>query len=489
MNAQPKMNIQSSSERSALAIETRSIDFVPISERHGRLSDQATIWFAGSAQLLSLATGAIGISLGLNLTWTLIGLLLGTVLGTLPVAAHASQGPHLGLPQMVQTRPQFGRYGAIFIWLVAVLVYWGYVVLNVNLMGATAEQLGLGSAPSSGVVLGFASIIFAIFGYHWLHVGQRYTTIVLLVVLAIFTFGIVFGVGFPAEQVTIIGTFQFTPFLMVVSASLAYQLSWAFFVSDYSRYMPPTTSHRSIILYTAFGAGAGVFSMEAVGAVGAALFPKDSLTLALQQSGDLIVPGFGAVLLLVGGVALLIFNGMCVYGGALTLITAMDSVVSTSPTRSLRIRMNAIIGISATIVGVLLPTDFINTTFYTILAVLAYLMAPWTAVNLVDYFVVRKGRYSIAEIFNPVGIYGRWNWRGITAYSLAFVAMIPFMYLSFYQGPVAEYFGGVDVAFFVGIPVGALLYWLFCLNQDLSREFSIIQTADLGLDAVAKPIA
>ncbi|WP_370057297.1 cytosine permease [Sinorhizobium fredii] len=180
---------------------------------------------------------------------------------------------------------------------------------------------------------------------------------------------------------------------------------------------------------------------------------------------------------------------MCVYGGALTLITAMDSVVSTSPTRSLRIRMNAIIGISATIVGVLLPTDFINTTFYTILAVLAYLMAPWTAVNLVDYFVVRKGRYSIAEIFNPVGIYGRWNWRGITAYSLAFVAMIPFMYLSFYQGPVAEYFGGVDVAFFVGIPVGALLYWLFCLNQDLSREFSIIQTADLGLDAVAKPIA
>lgn len=267
----------------ALAIEHRSIDYVPLSERHGRLSDQATIWFAGSAQLLSLATGAIGITLGLNLVWTLIGLLLGTVLGTIPVAAHASQGPHLGLPQMVQTRPQFGRYGAIFIWLVAVMVYWGYVVLNVNLMGATAEQLGLGTAGISGIVLGVVSIVFAIFGYHWLHVGQRYTTVVLLAVLAVFTLGIVFGVGFPPEQVSLTGTFQFTPFLMVVSASLAYQLSWAFFVSDYSRYMPPTTSHRSIILYTAFGAGAGVFSMEAVGAVGAALFPKDSLTLALQQ--------------------------------------------------------------------------------------------------------------------------------------------------------------------------------------------------------------
>lgn len=489
MSEQTRVYTRSSSARSALKIETRSIDYVPLLERHGRLSDQATIWFAGSAQLLSLATGAIGISLGLNLTWTLSGLLLGTVLGTIPVAAHASQGPHLGLPQMVQTRPQFGRHGAIFIWLVAVAVYWGYVVLNVNLMGATAEQLGLGSATSSGLVLGLASIVFAIFGYHWLHVGQRYTTVVLLVVLALFTVGIVFGVGFPTEQVSITGTFQFTPFLMVVSASLAYQLSWAFFVSDYSRYMPPTTSPRSIILYTAVGAGTGVFAMEAVGAVGAALFPKDSLTFALQQSGDLVVPGFGAVLLVIGGIALLIFNGMCVYGGALTLITAMDSVASTSPTRSLRVKMIALTGVSATIVGVLLPTDFINTTFYTILAVLAYLMAPWTAVNLVDYFIIRKGRYSITEIFNPAGIYGRWNWRGITAYSIAFVSMIPFMYLSFYQGSVAIYLGGVDLAFFVGIPVGAFLYWLLCLSQDLSHEFSIIHAADLDLDTVAKPIS
>ncbi|MCZ7450876.1 cytosine permease [Agrobacterium rhizogenes] len=474
--------------RNALAIEHRSIDYVPLSERHGRLSDQATIWFAGSAQLLSLATGAIGITLGLNLAWTLIGLLVGTVLGTIPVAAHASQGPHLGLPQMVQTRPQFGRYGAIFIWLVAVLVYWGYVVLNVNLMGATAEQLTLGSASITGIVLGVISIVFAIFGYHCLHIGQRYTTAVLLAVLAVFTFGIVFGVGFPPEQVALTETFQFTPFLMVVSASLAYQLSWAFFVSDYSRYMPPNTSHRSIILYTAFGAGAGVFSMEAVGAVGAALFPQDSLIMALQQSGDEIVHGFGAVLLIVGGIALLIFNGMCVYGGALTLITAMDSVVATSPTRSLRVKTIAIIGITATIVGVLLPTDFINTTFYTILAVLAYLMAPWTAVNLVDYFVVRKGRYSVSEIFNPRGIYGNWNWRGIAAYTLAFISMIPFMYLSFYQGPVAIYLGGVDFAFFVGIPVGAVLYWLFCLNLDLKQELAIIDAADNDLDVYAKPV-
>ncbi|MDU9030174.1 purine-cytosine permease family protein [Pseudomonas mediterranea] len=475
-------------ESRAPLVESRSIDYVPLSERHGRLGDQATIWFAGSAQLLSLATGAIGIALGLNLAWTLIGLALGTFLGTLPVAAHASQGPHLGLPQMVQTRPQFGRYGALFIWLVAVLVYWGYIVLNVNLMGATAEQLSLSSATTGGVVLGLVSIAVAIFGYNLLHVGQRYTTFVLVVVLLIYVAGLLYGGHLPDGLFSLTGSFQFTPFLMVTSAALAYQLSWAFFVSDYSRYMPPTTSHRSIIAYTGLGAGLGVFGMEAVGAMSAALYPKEAITLGLQLSGDLVYPGFGAVVLTVGGIALLIFNGMCAYGGALTLITALDSVLPTSPSRALRIKAIALIGVTATLVGVLLPADFLNTTFYTVLAVLAYLMAPWTAINLVDYFIVRKGRYSVREIFNVRGIYGKWNWRGIAAYVLSFLAMIPFMYLSFYQGPIARYFGGVDYAFFVGIPVGAMLYWLFCLNLDLKTEFEVISTADDNLDRDAAPI-
>jgi NCS1 family nucleobase:cation symporter-1 len=470
-------------------VETRSIDYVPLKERHGRLGDQATIWFAGGAQLLSLATGAIGISLGLNLVWTLVGLIVGTVLGTIPVAAHASQGPHLGLPQMVQTRPQFGRYGALSIWVVAILVYWGYVVLNTNLLGATAQQLGLGSQTIWVLLLGVVGLVIAIYGYDWLHIGQRYTTIALVAALVIFTIGIIAGGKIPAGAMTLSGTFKFTPFLMVLSAALAYQLSWAFFVSDYSRYMPPTTSHRSIIAMTAFGAGLGVFAMEALGAICMALFPKDALILGLAKSGNLVFNGLGTALLILGGIALLVFNGMCIYGGSLTLITAADSIRPTLPTRSIRVKTIMLISVTATIVGAILPVNFLNTTFYTILAVLAYLMAPWTAINLTDYFIVRKGRYSIKEIFNPAGMYGLWNWRGLVAYWIAFAAMIPFMYLSFFQGFVATALGGVDFAFFVGIPVAAILYWLFCRNLDVSAEVAIIDVADRDLDAIAAPIA
>ena len=42
------------------------------------------------------------------------------------------------------------------------------------------------------------------------------------------------------------------------------------------------------------------------------------------------------------------------------------------------------------------------------------------AINLVDFFIVRRGHYSIREIFNPDGIYGRWSWRGLSAYAIGF---------------------------------------------------------------------
>lgn len=206
-------------------VEVRSIDYVPLRERKGRLLDQATVWFAGSAQLLSLATGAIGIGLGLNLAWTLLALALGTILGTIPVSAHATQGPHLGLPQMVQSRPQFGRYGALFIWAMAIVVYWGYVVLGGNLIGTTATELGWGSAPLWAIASCLAAIVLAIFGYHYLHVAQRYITIALVLVILIYVVGLSVLGRIPAALFDLTQTFSAGPFMIVVSAAAAYQLT------------------------------------------------------------------------------------------------------------------------------------------------------------------------------------------------------------------------------------------------------------------------
>ena len=131
--------------------------------------------------------------------------------------------------------------------------------------------------------------------------------------------------------------------------------------------------------------------------------------------------------------------------------------------------------------GLLASGDFVH-RFGDLLALLLYLMTPWTAINLIDFYVVRKGHYSIREIFNPNGMYGRWNWRGIATYLVGFIVMIPFFGSGIYVGPIARALGGADIAMLAGLPVAALLYWALCRNLDLARERQLVRIADQGLD-------
>src|SRR6476620_3508041 len=117
------------------AFEVRSIDYVPLDERHGKLWHLGPLWFMSNAQIATLAVGLISITEGGNLIWSLIAIVAGTVLGTFFMAFHSAQGPQLGLPQMIQSRPQFGYIGALLVWLFAYVQYAGFNVFNTILAG------------------------------------------------------------------------------------------------------------------------------------------------------------------------------------------------------------------------------------------------------------------------------------------------------------------------------------------------------------------
>jgi purine-cytosine permease-like protein len=158
------------------------------------------------------------------------------------------------------------------------------------------------------------------------------------------------------------------------------------------------------------------------------------------------------------------------YGGSLTLISSIDSFVKVKPT--LRIRIVTLVITAAISLGFALfaTEDFLG-NFNAFLLLILYLFIPWTAVNLTDFFIVRRGHYAIAEIFKPNGIYKRWGWAGIGAYVLGFVAMIPFFDVAgVYTGPVSHAMGGVDISLFIGLPVAAVAYWLFTLRVDVAAE-------------------
>jgi purine-cytosine permease-like protein len=171
------------------------------------------------------------------------------------------------------------------------------------------------------------------------------------------------------------------------------------------------------------------------------------------------------------------------YGASLTLLSVIDSVKPGRVTLARRILTLAVATLAATGLALASTENFVE-KFGEFLAVLLYLFTPWTAINLVDFYWVRRGHYSVREIFNPHGMYGRWNWRGLLAYGAGFASMIPFFNVpGLYVGPVTKMLGGADIAMVVGLPVATVVYLWACRSFDVEADRLQAEAADVGLDA------
>jgi purine-cytosine permease-like protein len=460
-------------------IERRSIDYVPLAERHGKVWHLWPVWFSGDAHLATIATGVVGIALGGNFLWMSVAVLVGCAFGTFFMAFHSTQGPQLGLPQMIQSRPQFGYLGALLVWGVAMVTYVGYNAFNQVLAADTLVTLFGWPRPVTIVLIGLLAAVLAAVGYDVIHRAQRLLAYLLLAVLAVMSV-LAVRVQFPAAQLDP-AKFSLVPFLTQLFAAAAYQISWSIYVSDYSRYLPRDVGVRASFWWTYLGAFVGGAWAMLVGTFAAALFPTLELSAALKSAADRLLPGSGAPFLLASLLGLVTITTLNFYGASLTLLSVADSIKPLKPTIAQRI---------ATLVGALVvscvialgASEHFAREFGEFLAILLYLFTPWTAINLIDFYYVRHGHYSVREIFNPRGMYGRWNWRGLLAYFGGFAAMIPFFSTGIYRGPVANLLGGADVAMLVGLPVSTVIYVLACRSLDLDADRRQAETADRGLE-------
>jgi len=467
-------------------LEVHSIDYVPRAERHGKVRDLWPVWFSGDANLATLAVGVIGISLGGTMLWTALAVIGGCALGTFFMAFHSTQGPQLGLPQLIQSRPQFGYMGALLVWVVAMVAYIGYNAFNGVLAAQAVHQLsGKHRASDTTIILWFCffALWMAAVGYDWIHRLQRVFAYLMLALLGLFTVGALFFIPVPAALLAF-GEFKAIPFLVAFFAAAAYQLSWSIYVSDYSRYLPPDDGVTASFIWTYVGAFIGGVWMMLVGTFAAAINPHANVAGAMQRAADEIAPGFGWLLLAGALLGLVSISALNFYGASLTLLSVADCFKpqrAGARGRMVTLAIAAVVSISMALAA---SKDFVN-RFADLLAVLLYLFTPWTAINLVDFYWVRKSHYSVREIFNPHGIYGRWSWRGLLAYGCGFAAMIPFFSTGLYRGPVARALGGADLAMLVGLPVSSLVYLWACRSLDIKAEWAAAEIADRGLEAEA----
>jgi len=470
------------SERAVAAtggIETRSIDWIPDTERHGKVWTQGPFWFLGNFQPFTVGIGLLGPTVfGLSLVQTAVAGILGILFGTVFMAFHASQGPTFGLPQMVQSRAQLGYRGVIL-----ALVATAFTFVMFNVVDTVIIKIGLNgifgwNATIIAIGITIVATILAIYGHDWLHRVFQVLFWVSLPFWVVLTIGILTGQA--GGQAAAPSGMTVAGFLGMFTVAASYNITYAPYVSDYSRYLPRDTKTSHIVLSVFVGAAGSPIWLIPLGAwLGAGLGAKDPL-VGIYTAGNNVVGGLGGILAVLSVLALVATMGLNAYSGMLTVVTAVDSVRPVNPTRRIRIAVIVVLAVVWLVLGNLLENA--SQALSNSLLAMLYLLAPWTAINLMDYFFVRRGHYAITDLFNPKGIYGAWAWRGMVAYLIGIVVEIPFMVLSgkgAYVGWIAENkLQLVDISWIVGMVVAAVLYFAFTRSLDLPAERVAIERSE-----------
>jgi nucleobase:cation symporter-1, NCS1 family len=102
------------------------------------------------------------------------------------------------------------------------------------------------------------------------------------------------------------------------------------------------------------------------------------------------------------------------------------------------------------------------TSFENFLDVLLFFFVPWSIINLIDFYLVKRGQYDVQSFFTPRGAYGGWRIGAIVSYLIALAAQVPFLEQTLYTGPMVKVLGGADISWIVGWVVAGVCYLISC---------------------------
>jgi NCS1 family nucleobase:cation symporter-1 len=120
------------------------------------------------------------------------------------------------------------------------------------------------------------------------------------------------------------------------------------------------------------------------------------------------------------------------------------------------------------ILGILAqPWRFLTqaTTFITVLSSFGVFMSPAAAILTIDFWLIRKQKWNIPEMYQPDGIYWFWagiNWRAMVAYFLGMFPALPGFVNAVAGIEVSDTWRRFyQISFFFGYIVSGSLYILF----------------------------
>ena len=400
--------------------------------------------------------GTLGVAAGLGLAWT--ALALGNAIGTVFVAAHSAQGPQLGIPQMIQSRAQFGVIGAGLPLVAVVVTYLLYSAADGLIIEGTLRALAPIDNNVALVVFAVATLVIAYVGYELIH---RIGTVLTFVSGAFFAVAACLLLSRPAAVAGLtaqpMGHLSAAAFVLMMTQAAAWSLSYGPFVADYSRYLPKSASATATFWYTGLGCFLGSTAIMLFGAY-LAVSNAGSMTDPSNAVASIFGPGrqIARCLILVGVIYGNVLNLYSAYMSTSTIFSGIRRMSRIGAGRKLAI-MFVLISIS-TAISMLAQSNF-QAYFADILSAMLYLLVPWSAINLADYYLVHKGRYIVADMFRIDGVYGAYRWKTIIVFLLGIALQVPFMSFSFFRGTFAQWIGA-DLAWAPGLLMPGLLHVL-----------------------------
>lgn len=450
-------------EPSITSIEHRGIEYVSRSERWGGPGNLFWMWAGAIWNVEFLVYGVLAIVVfQLSFTQALAVILVGNLTYVLTGLASL-QGPKAGTTCFGISRAPFGPNGnrvpSFFNWMTQVGFEIEGIALIVFAGIALAGEAGLKTVPASlKIVFLVAAVaiqaVLPLLGHAAVLKVLRLLAIPFVVLFAIMTAFVAhrYQHGPPAASW---GTM--TIFLALVIA--AGGLGWTENANDYSRYLPPATTKKGIVLAVALGAAIPSIVLEVLGAALGTELPK---AVETSPSGLTVgFPGWFVVPYLIFAILqLFAINTLDLYSSGVTLQSIVPKLH----------RVTCVFIDTVICLGVAAYAVF-SSRFYTLLydflLFIVLWLGPWCAIYLVDSWL-RKNRYDPAALLAARGgLYyrqGGFHWPALTAQAIGMAAAALWLNAySPYVGPLASRIGGSfgsDFSVFLGLAVGGLVYWL-----------------------------
>lgn len=427
-----------------LTVEPHGIEQVSASERHGRPRDLFTLWLSANMGLPVWLVGALAIVFGLGFVDGVIAILVGNLIGCSLLALTASMGPEIGMPQLSFTRHSFGLRGAYLPALLNWVSASGWYAVN-SIVGSLAIAR-LTTLPFwvSLLVLTIAQMVLGIYGYNLIHRFEAISAVLLAIIFLLMSV-----IGLPQAHFGLTSKLPLTDhlglFVLTTTAVASYVFSWSPYASDYARYLPKDTSKWRVFWAVFAGSFIGCVWLQVLGAavatIGLNLAPID---LVVKVMGPLWVPALIAVIL--GTIAA---NALNIYTGALSLLT-LDVPIK----RWISVIAVGILGGLLALYG----SSGLSGKYENFLLLISYWIGPWLAIVFVDFFL------HPGQAMRPDGLSTSFRraieWPGILAFLVGLAVSIPFMNSSLYTGPIANLLYSADIAYYVGMLVAGVLYYV-----------------------------